>query len=240
MASIQIPDEKATPKELLRYISSIYFRRSLIALQQMCLDTERKTTEEIRQVSREDISDLELKQLMRPREKDKDRTFRNKTIQQVIDNAKVIKTPTQVIDKAKVINTPTFVEIDKAEWTVCVNFYKHDGSRHGPGVVSHKDGTFYSDPFFSWMEEICSFIIWHRPFMGLELLFPTSVFLLMKIFSGKIYKRATQLTLPLEPDHLLVKNFLSLMETEAGGDPTLPNYPAVAEKPIATEKGAVN
>jgi hypothetical protein len=62
----------------------------------------------------------------------------------------------------------------------------------------------------------------------------------MKIFSGKIYKRATQLTLPLEPDHLLVKNFLSLMETEAGGDPTLPNYPAVAEKPTATEKGAVN
>jgi hypothetical protein len=142
MASIQIPDEKATPKELLEYISSIYYRQSLIALQQMCLDTERKTTEEIRQVSREDISDLELKQLMRPREKDNNRTFRNKTIQQVIDNAKVIKTPaqvidkakviktpTQVIDKAKVINTPTFVEIDKAEWTVCVNFYKHDGSR---------------------------------------------------------------------------------------------------------------
>jgi hypothetical protein len=119
MASIQIPDEKATPEELLAYISSMNSWQSLMSLQQMCLDSSRKTTEELRQITREDISELELRRLLEPRQKD--RNFRNKTIHQVLEEAKVIKSSLET-------QTPTFIEVDKTEWNVCVHFYKSDGS----------------------------------------------------------------------------------------------------------------
>lgn len=119
MASIQTPDKKATPEELLLYISSINSWQSLMFLQQMCLDSSRKTTEELRQVTREDISELELRRLLEPREKDQN--FRNKTIHQVLEEAKVIKSSLNT-------RTPTFIEVDRTEWNVCVHFYKSDGS----------------------------------------------------------------------------------------------------------------
>jgi hypothetical protein len=59
----------------------------------------------------------------------------------------------------------------------------------------------------------------------------------MKIFSGKLYKRASpRITLPFQPDHHVVKNFLSIMEAEAGGDPTVPCYPTVAEEYMVIKK----
>lgn len=117
MASTQFPGEEATPEELLVYISSVYSWQTLLYIQQMGLENSRQTTEEIRRVSSKDITELELKQLLERRVKDQ--TFRKKTIDQVVEKAKVVKS---------LVGTqgPTLVEIDKEDWTICVCFYKSD------------------------------------------------------------------------------------------------------------------
>jgi hypothetical protein len=119
MVPTQFPGEEATPEELLVYISSVYSWQTLLYIQQMSLENSRQTTEEIRRVSSKDISELELKQLLGPRVKN--RTFRKKTIDQVLEKAKVIKSLVETLGS-------TLIEIDKEEWTICVCFYKSDGS----------------------------------------------------------------------------------------------------------------